>query len=47
MHTCSGTHVRCYATGGVGAGWGGSVHVLRTCTHEHIFTATQHDGSCT
>ena len=30
-------HVWCYGTGGVGVGWGGDVHVLRTCTHELDF----------
>ena len=30
-------HVRCYGTGGAGVGWGGDVHVLRTCTHELDF----------
>ena len=37
MHTCSGIHLRCYATGGVGVGWGGDVHVLRRCTHVLAF----------
>ena len=37
MHTCSGSNVRCYATGGVGVGWGGDVHVLRRCTHVLAF----------
>ena len=38
---CTWTHVRCYATVGVGVGWDGMIAFV---AHEHMFDATQQLG---
>ena len=36
---CTCTHGRCYASHGIGVGWGGDDNVLSTCTHGRCYAS--------